>query len=215
MRTWPKSMPGNGGQVEPIRRLVEEQDVGVPEKGLCEKHADLDPLVHVPHQLLVKGFRRAQRGKKGRRLSISLPSAQLGVLRFQLARAHAVGLGELGLSVEGFPLSPDRVQARRAHDDGVQDPDLLEGEVVLAENGHALACPEDDVPPVRFQFTGKDFEKRGLAGAVRADDAIAVAGGELEVDILEQDPIAKGESEVADGYHGSAVLSELRGVFKW
>jgi hypothetical protein len=86
---------------------------------------------------------------------------------------------------------------------------------ISLQNGHAFGCTEDDVPLVRLQLTGKDIEKRGLAGAVRADDALAVAGSELAVDVLEQDPIAEGESEVADGDHGSTVLAIVCGVFRW
>ena len=38
----------------------------------------------------------------------------------------------------------------------------------------------------------EDLEKGGFAGAVGADQAVAVAGGELDVDVLEEDPLAIG-----------------------
>ena len=105
--------PGDGGEVEAVGRLVEEQDVGVAEEGLREEDADLHPLVDLPHELLVQGLRRAQAGEERRRLGVGLPPAQLGELRFQLARAHAVGLGEVAPWRRG-PRAPSRPRAGAA-----------------------------------------------------------------------------------------------------
>src|SRR5208283_3772016 len=47
------------------------------------------------------------------------------------------------------------------------------------------------------------------------DEAVAVAGCELQRDVLEKNAVAEGESEVADADHGCTVLTEKSRVFKW
>ena len=62
----------------------------------------------------------------------------------------------------------------------VEDPLFLECEVVLAENRKAFARPKDDASLVRLQLSGKYFQEGRLAGAIGADEAVAVPGGELQ-----------------------------------
>ena len=47
--------PGDRLEVEAVRRLVEEEHVGVAEDGLGEEDAHLDALVDLAHELLVVG----------------------------------------------------------------------------------------------------------------------------------------------------------------
>ena len=88
----------------------------------------------------------AQPGKEDRRLGLCLPAAELGELGLQLGRPDAVGLAEIRLLVERDALGADVVELRPSHDDGVDDPALLEGEMVLGQDGHAPARPMDISP---------------------------------------------------------------------
>ena len=88
-----------------------------------------------------------------------------------------------------------------AHDHGVEDRLLVEGELVLAQHGDALAGADGDLPLVRFHLAGQDLQKGRFAGAVGADQAVAVAGGELDIDVFEDDPLAVSEGHVVGADH--------------
>ena len=82
------------------------------------------------------------------------------------------------------------MQAGVAHDDGLQHAELVELVMVLLQHGQPLAGRDDHLADRRFDFAGQDFQKGRLAGAVGADQAVAVAGRELDIDILEKDAFA-------------------------
>ena len=94
-----------------------------------------------------------------------------------------------------------------AHDHRVDDPVLLEGEVVLGEDGHALARADGDLALVGLELAREELQEGGLARAVRADDAVAIARGEFEVDVLEEEAFAEGEREFGYAYHGITLFA--------
>ena len=61
----------------------------------------------------------------------------------------------------------------------VEDRLALVGEVVLLEHRHAILRVERDVALRGLEVAGEDAQERGLARAVRADDAVAVARREF------------------------------------
>jgi hypothetical protein len=73
-----------------------------------------------------------------------------------------------------------------AHHHHVEHPHVLEGELVLLQVGHALAGIERNIAGGGLQHPGQDFHEGGLARAVGADQAVAVAFAELDRDVLEQ-----------------------------
>ncbi len=87
------------------------------------------------------------------------------------------------------------------HDDSIEDHLVVEGELVLTEHCDPLAGTHGDLPLVSLNLARKDLEKGGFAGAVGADEAIAVAGGELDVHVLEENPLAVGEGDVGCADH--------------
>ena len=83
-----------------------------------------------------------------------------------------------------------------AHDHGIENGVLVEGELVLVEHRDALPRAPGNLTPIRLKLTCQDLQKGGFAGAVRPDQAVAVAGGELDIDVLEDDSLAIGESNI-------------------
>ena len=73
-----------------------------------------------------------------------------------------------------------------ALDDCVEDREVVKLEVVLFENAHALARTLSHSAVCRAELAAEHTHQRRLAGAVGADDAIAVAGREFQVYILKQ-----------------------------
>ena len=77
-------------------------------------------------------------------------------------------------------------------------------EVVLLEHGHARTGFDGNIARRRVQLARQDFQEGGLACAVCADDAVAVALGEFDVDFFEQRFSAKVQADVGYGNHSSS-----------
>ena len=73
----------------------------------------------------------------------------------ELAEAHALLVGHRGLVVEQFALLERRPQAGVAHDDRVDHPERIEGELVLAE--HAELVGPHDRALLRLELSGQSF----------------------------------------------------------
>ena len=63
---------------------------------------------------------------------------------------------------------------------------VIELEVVLFEHTHTFARALSDSSGGRRELAAEHTHKGGFTGSVGTDDAIAVAGRELEVYVLEQ-----------------------------
>ena len=56
--------------------------------------------------------------------------------------------------------------------------------MVLLQEGETLAGSDNYLTLGRLQFTGQNPQKCGLAGAVRADQTVAMTGNELNINIF-------------------------------
>ena len=83
--------------------------------------------------------------------------------------------------------------------DGVFHGVVVEGEVVLLQHGQSLARGDDDIALVVLELARKYFQEGRLAGAVRADDPVAVARGEFQVNLFEEGLFGKGKGKVGYG----------------
>ena len=72
------------------------------------------------------------------------------------------------------------------------------GEAVLRQVADGQPGRLDDGAGVGLLETGQHLEQRGLAGAVRAAQADAVAVADLPGDVLEEGPDAEGLGEVCE-----------------
>ena len=91
----------------------------------------------------------------------------------ELAQAHAVLVGHLGLLVDAVALFERGPQRLVAHDDGVDDAIVVEGELVLAQ--HAEFSRAHHRCPSGLELAGEDLHEGGLAGAVGAGEPVAAA----------------------------------------
>src|SRR5208283_4360889 len=94
------------------------------------------------------------------------------------------------------------------HDNGVQNRFLVECELVLIKDRHALPGADDDFALIRFHLAGEDSKKGRFAGAVGPDEPIAVARGELYVDVFENDPLPINEGYVRCTDHAKLTPCE-------
>ena len=85
--------------------------------------------------------------------------------------------------------------------------------MILGQDGHAPALADRYLALVGSELAGKEIEEGRLAGPVRPDDAVAVAGSKFEVDVLEEHAFAEGEREIGYANHGTASFAwKRRGV---
>ena len=134
-------------------------------------------------------------------IGFCLPAPQFGKFRFQVGSPQAILVGEVGLFVDGILFLHHFVQMLVAHDDGVQDGVFVVGVLVLLQNGYPLVRVNGDAAGGGVQISGENPQEGGLAGTVGADDAVAVAGQELQIHMLEQPLTAKLHTEVANCNH--------------
>ena len=162
-----------------VGRLIEQQNVGIAEQRLREQHAHLLVAVQLLHLLVVQlgSGCRARSAARPRPLSASQPLKSANSA-FELGRAHAVFVGEVRLGVERFLLLHDLVELLMPHDDRLQHRTSSIGKVVL------LAAPRSARPGVTWTIAlfgsilaGQNLQKGRFAGAVGADQAVAVARG--------------------------------------
>ena len=173
--------PDDACKVEVVGRLVEQDNIRVAEERLREQHLDLEARVYLAHEALVQRGVNAQPLKDAPGVALGLPAAELGELLLKLRGAYAVLIGEIRLIVYRVLLLAAVVEPLVAHDDGVEHGVVVVQALVLLEHRHALLCVERDAAARRFELTGEYLYKGRLTRAVRADDAVAVAGGELQV----------------------------------
>ena len=76
-----------------------------------------------------------------------------------------------------------------AENDGVKHGVLIKSELVLLEHGNALLWPLGDLTPVWLKSTCQNFQKGRFPGTICPNEAIAVAGGKFDIDVLENNPL--------------------------
>ena len=78
--------------------------------------------------------------------------------------------------------------------------------VVLLQNGYPLVGVNGDGTVGGIQLAGENAQEGGLTRAVGADDAVAVAGQELQVHVLEQPLAAELHTEVGNSDHFKLLI---------
>ena len=193
--------PDDARKVEIVRRLVEQDDVRVAEERLRQQDFHLEARIHVGHHGLVILRRYAEALQDAGRIRLRLPAAEIGKLLLELGGTDAVLVRHLVLGVDGVLLLAAVVQALVAHDDRVHDGIGIVHRLILLEDGHSGLGVNIDAAGARLELAGEDLQERGLAGAVGADDTVAVAGGKLQVHLGKQRGSAVLQREVINSDH--------------
>ena len=135
------------------------------------------------------------------RVGFGLPAAQLGELLLQQAGLDPVLLRHLLFGVERVFLLADLVQTLVAHDDRIHHVVGVVGVLILLQDGHAGVGQDGYLAGGGLQLPGEDLQKGGLARAVGADDAVAVALDELKVHMGKEGLSAVLEAQVGNSDH--------------
>ena len=189
----------DGVEIEVVGGLVEEQGFGLAEEGLGEQDADFLAALELGHLALVEGFGDVEAVEEDGGVGFGGVAVLVADDAFELAEAHAVGVGQLGLLVDAVALFKGGPEGLVAHDDGVDDAIGVEGELVLAEDAELAGA--DDGALLGVELAGEDLHEGGFAGAVGAGEAVAAAGDEADADIFKEDLGAVAHGDVADTEH--------------
>ena len=189
----------DGVEIEVVGGLVEEQGLGLAEEGLGEQDADLLAALELGHLALVEGFGNVEAVEEDGGVGLGGVAVFVADDAFELAEAHAVGVGHLGFLVDAVALFEGGPEGLVAHDDGVDDAIGVEGELVLAEDAELAGT--DDGALLGVELAGEDLHEGGFAGAVGAGEAVAAAGDEADADVFKEDLGAVAHGDVADTEH--------------
>src|SRR5581483_10202646 len=161
--------------IEPGRRLVEKDEIGLVHEALRE----VDAALHAARQRL-DPLRLARPHRDAIEHGVD-PSVERGAAHaVEVALvAHVLADGELAVQAGGLEHDPDP-SAHRVR---------LADDVVAGDRG---------TPAIGRQERREDAEERRLAAAVRAEEAEDLAAPDREGDAVERAPLAVGEREVFD-----------------
>src|SRR5581483_6233469 len=174
--------------VEVVRRLVEQEEVGVPRQRTGERRARQLAAregVQAPVELVVCEPEPAQRGQRA--LAPRVPSCVLepslrrrvapqGLLAVRPARHRGLEPAQLLLQLDEVACARERVLPQR-------DPERERRPLVVERDARALV--EDELPPVGPGLAREDAKQRRLPGAVRAREGEALPSLDLERDAVE------------------------------
>ena len=193
--------PDDARKVEVVRRLVEQDDVRVAEERLRKQDLHLQARIHVGHHGLMKLRRDAQSLQDARGVRLRLPAAEIRKFLLKLGSADAVLVRHLVLGVDGVLFLAAVIQALIAHDHRIHDGVGVMHRLILLEHGHSRLGIDMHAAGARLELTGEDLQECGFSGAVCADDAVAVAWGELQVYLGKQRCAAVLQREVINSDH--------------
>ena len=189
--------------VEVVRRLVEEKDIRIAEERLGQKDAHLEPAFELAHLKRVHFRRNPEIGQQFGGVRFRIPAAHFRKLAFELGNAQAVRVRKVRFGADRILFPHQIVKSFVPHDDRRQDGIRVERELVLLEDRQSLAFRDGDLACGRVNLSGEDIEERGFARTIGADEAVAIAGGEDDVDLGKEFPLAELQRHIADGDHVS------------
>ncbi len=184
---------------------------GSANKRLREQHAELPARRYRAHRAVVLLDRNADREQQLAGRGLGGVAVELCELALELGRAQAFCLGHRRLRIEALAFLENVPELLVAHDHRVDHGELFECELVLAQLADAHVRPDRHVAVRGLELAAEHFHERGLARAVRADQAVAMAVSELHGDVLEQRLLTELYGDVRRRNHGF-ISSRLGGL---
>ena len=191
--------PVDGGNIQMVGGLVQQNDLRVAKQRLGQQHLDLLVSGEGSHLGIEQVTAKSQALQQLRDLGLRLPAVHLGKLSFKGGGPFSVLFAEVRLRVEGVLLLHDLVQPRIAHDNRIQHSVLIVLEVVLLEDRHTGIRRDLYRAGGRFQLPGEYLEKGGFAGANSEIARVAVARHEFKVYMVKQLIGAKAQAQIGNG----------------
>ncbi|RMU70218.1 hypothetical protein ALP23_05335, partial [Pseudomonas syringae pv. apii] len=178
--------PANGVDVQVVGRFVEQQHFRIGEQCLRQQNAQLPARRDFAHRTVVLFDADTQAQQQFTGAGFGGITVHFRKLGFQLGNGHAVVFTHFRQRIDAVALGLDLPQLFVTHDHGVEHGELFIGELILAQLTQTHVRLQHHLPTRRLEVATEDFHERGLAAAVRANQAVTVTGAKLDRDILEQ-----------------------------
>jgi hypothetical protein len=167
-----------------VRRLVQQERLGLSEERLRQQHPHFLSALELRHFPIVELFGNIEPLQQDGRVALRAVAVLLADDPFELAEPHAVFVGHRRLGVEVLALFERSPQTVVPHDHRVDDPEAVEGIVILTEHPDLLGT--HDRALLRLKLTGQQLHEGGLAGAVRPGEPVAATRRKRGGDVLEE-----------------------------
>ncbi len=195
--------PGARLQVEVVRRLVQQEDVGTPEQHLGQRGPHLPAAGQLAEVAVQVGVGEAEPVQDG--LGLRLHVVAAAVVPFLAHGDVAIhdGCILVALRLDGGELMLElgaallqRVQIRKGGERVAEDAVAPETQDVLREMPDARAARQRDGPGIGLELARQDAQYRRLAGTVRPGESNAGAVGDAPADLVEHylRPVALADS---------------------
>ena len=209
--------PFEGGQIEVVRRLVEEEEIGRFEERLRQGDAGLLAAaegldLHLPVRLVEA---EPVQDRLGAMLDVVAAARLEGdrggvIFGHQLFERRVVGRRAEGVFDRGHPLAQG-VEGREGIQRLLADVAVAGEPRLLREIGDPQTAHRRDGAAARVLDPGDDFQEGRFADPVRPDDADVLGLADLERDAGENQVADEALFEIVDGqdrrWHGCAHLS--------
>ena len=187
--------------IKMVRRLIQKQNIRIAKKSLRQKDAHLFLIREIRHLLVMLRRLNAETIQQAFRFRLRIPAIHIGKLCFQLRSTHPIGIRKIFFLIKRVLLVHDRDETFMPEHDRTQHLNVVERIVILLEHGETLTRRDVYRAFRRLNVARKNAQKRRLARAVRADDAVTISRRELDAYILEQDALAKLQRQSACTNH--------------
>ena len=110
--------PDDGICVQVVGRFIENQNVRISKKSLCQEHTNFLIACQVFHERVVDVLRDAKARKEGSGVGFGIPAIHLGKLGFQFGSTKAIRLCKIFFEVDLVLFFHDGIQFLVSHQDG-------------------------------------------------------------------------------------------------
>ena len=183
--------PGHCFHIEVIGRLIQQQVVRISVQGLCQHHTYLFLTAQLTHQCIMLVFLNAQSAQQHGRVTLRVPSVQLGKTFFQFGNFQSVFVCEIFFGIQHFALFHYVPQHGMTHHYGIHYGKGVPLEVILAQYGEAFAGAQGNRTGSGIQIPVNRAEECRFSRTVRTDNTIAITTRKLQVYVIKQHSFTK------------------------
>ena len=188
--------PFDSRKIKMVGRLIEEKDIRVSKKCLCQKNLDLLASGKVSHLCIVEFGFDAKSVKKSCGIGFCFPAVHLCEFTFEFACTDSIFVSEIFLGIDGFFFFHNLIQSGISHNDGIKNLKGVVFEVILLQERKTLTGSDHNVSVGRLKLSGKNFKESRLTGTVGTNQTIAVSFCEFDVDIFKKSLLANTQCNI-------------------
>ena len=209
--------PLDRDDVEVVGGLVEEEEVGASEEEFGEFDTHLPPPAELRHGAVEIGAFEAEAEEDFLRLFAAAGGAEEIDMILELGvtvEKAGIGIGLVIGAVSDFvgellELIFEVGDVLESGEDLLEDRDAAGGDHFLREIANRLSLGADDGARLGLLPSAEDFEERGFAGAVFADEADAVTVGDVESNLVEEILAGELDREIVDRDHDKTMTMTI------